>query len=200
MKRTQKRIRFYRSTSVRRWRTGWATLGLAACLVGALMMAGGCPQPPGPGCTSDLDCLAGQVCEGGECVPGEPPGPYCAPELCDDDDPCTIEECVDTDGDGGDECLNTPIECPEGLFCNPDTGECDVELPIVGRHGRGTVTPAGGVVLVSNPDDLAYGARVEIPGGALSAECEITVDAVQEFPDFPEDVQRIGPGGITEFR
>jgi len=95
--------------------------------VPGLVFLAGCPQPPGPGCTSDLDCLAGQVCEGGECVADGPPG-HCAPELCDDNDPCTTEQCVDTDGDGSDECVNTPVECPEGMLCDPDTGECVVDF------------------------------------------------------------------------
>ncbi|NLX12618.1 MAG: fibronectin type III domain-containing protein [Phycisphaerales bacterium] len=39
---------------------------------------------------------------------------------CDDGDLCTIDACVDG------ECVNTPVQCPEGEVCDPDTGQCVV--------------------------------------------------------------------------
>ncbi len=37
---------------------------------------------------------------------------------CDDENLCTVDACVET------VCQNTPVECPEGEVCDPETGEC----------------------------------------------------------------------------
>jgi len=83
---------------------------------------GECQDGPDP-------CTADEVCDevNDLCIVPEPPAPECLPALCDDDDPCTIEECVDTDGDGIEECVNTPVECDDDNPCTIDAcvnGDC----------------------------------------------------------------------------
>lgn len=41
----------------------------------------------------------------------------------DDGDLCTLDTCV-VDDDGAAMAVNTPVECPEGEACDPDTGDC----------------------------------------------------------------------------
>lgn len=62
-------------------------------------------------------------------------------DSCDDSDLCTIDSCNPVDG-----CLNTPVECPEGEQCNPDTedlceegldADCDV---VFDSEGPGMTT------------------------------------------------------------
>ncbi|UCG16755.1 MAG: trypsin-like peptidase domain-containing protein [Phycisphaerales bacterium] len=97
---------------------------------------------------TDVECPEGERCDPdtGECVADtELPVPQCIPALCDDGDPCTIEECVDTDGDAVEECINRPVQCLEGEECDPDSGEC---VPEKAKTGRGTTR--GGCGLFSS--------------------------------------------------
>lgn len=41
---------------------------------------------------------------------------WAAPDLC------TLSACAEPEG----ECLDTQVVCPDGLVCDPDTGQCDV--------------------------------------------------------------------------
>jgi len=51
------------------------------------------------------------------------PGPdACSDNPCDDEDLCTIDTCVDVDGEPV--CTNAPAQCDPGLVCNPADGEC----------------------------------------------------------------------------
>ncbi len=71
-----------------------------------------------------IECDDQVPCTTDECVEGE-----CvfAPIVCDDEDPCTTDECVEG------ECVFTPIVCDDGDLCTTDEcveGEC-VFTPIV---------------------------------------------------------------------
>jgi len=82
---------------------------------------------------------------GDACTPPPAPEPFCTDDAqCDDEDPCTIDTCVDNDGDGlGDECGHEP-KCPEDLTCNPETGECEeASLPPVIAQPRPVARSVG---------------------------------------------------------
>ncbi|MCP4716196.1 MAG: hypothetical protein GY868_13850 [Deltaproteobacteria bacterium] len=51
--------------------------------------------------------------------------------------------------------------------------ELDQGLPVF--EADGTIGPAGGIVLINNTASSIYGARVEIPPGALTADIPVTV-------------------------
>lgn len=59
-----------------------------------------------------------------ECVPEDPSPPRCIPGQCDDGDSCTTDTCIEPDDGAAVECSNTPIDCPGGQTCHPDTGVC----------------------------------------------------------------------------
>jgi len=61
------------------------------------------------------------------CLTGCPPTPpvdACTGFDVDDGDPCTVDTC-ELDADGAAFAVHTPVECPAGSACNPDTGECE---------------------------------------------------------------------------
>lgn len=77
-------------------------------------------------CDGQETCIAG-MCQGGtgacldaaHCDEGTDRCRECIGEdECDDDDPCTIDACVD------DECGNAPVQCPGETFCYSETGQC----------------------------------------------------------------------------
>jgi FG-GAP repeat/K319L-like, PKD domain len=70
-------------------------------------------------CFSSGDpCRTGETCDEATdtCVPD------CPVDDCDDDDACTEDACDDG------ECDHEPVECDDGEFCDPDSGECVVCL------------------------------------------------------------------------
>ena len=97
--------------------------------------AGGNPCIENP-CDDGLICNGVEVCSAAPfpqnftCTPGaplacadaceEPVGcTACSTDAdCDDGDPCTSDECR------GQRCVPTPIECPAGEVCVPQTGMC----------------------------------------------------------------------------
>lgn len=93
-----------------------------------------------PGCETDADCDDGLFCngiescstEGSICVDGEPPcadNETCDDELdqcippCDDDADCDDEDLCTTDACNEGECVNTAVDCENGV-CNPADGIC----------------------------------------------------------------------------
>ncbi|MBN1512970.1 MAG: thrombospondin type 3 repeat-containing protein [Phycisphaerae bacterium] len=73
---------------------------------------------------------------GDACEEEEPGQPVCVEdEECDDGDLCTVDTCA------GGQCVYTPVECPDGTACLPETGECVAEqepgqqLPAALRDG-----------------------------------------------------------------
>ncbi|UCF32261.1 MAG: calcium-binding protein [Phycisphaerales bacterium] len=100
--------------------TGACVAGTAPCPEGEFCVEGNkaCLE-----CLSDEDCPNGQLCAPatGRCVEAC----LCiSDQECDDGDPCTVNTCVDC------ECVSTPKDCNDHLFCNgyeycdPETGEC----------------------------------------------------------------------------
>lgn len=90
----------------------------------------------------------------GDACAEEPPGqPVCTEhEECDDEDLCTVDECLDG------ECVHTPVVCEEGAICDPATGQCvDEETPgqqLPGGAGRAACGLYNGVALILMPLSL----------------------------------------------
>jgi hypothetical protein len=91
---------------------------------------------------------------GDACDEEEPEQPVCIEDAqCDDDDLCTIDRCVDG------QCVYTAVECPEGTFCLPETGECVAEESDSGQQLPAVLRRVGcgifnGVALILLPLSL----------------------------------------------
>ena len=123
---------------------GLLKVGTGLTLAVTLAMLSGCPFVPQPACTTNEDCadtpdtplclvdeanaannacvacLTDADCPQGICAQGQ--GYVCveciADADCDDGDLCTTDVCDAAT------CTFTPVECAEGEFCDPATGEC----------------------------------------------------------------------------
>jgi hypothetical protein len=73
------------------------------------------PAPDGTQCIPTSLCQEQGRCQAGECVG--------TPRSCDDDNPCTVDSCSQTEG-----CVTTPVECPQPTnpckvgVCRPERG------------------------------------------------------------------------------
>jgi triacylglycerol lipase len=96
------------------------------CEDGHCAYAPECSQPGCTECDTDEDCTAGPPCSTGVCDVHGCQDKTCRYILCDDDNPCTIDECV------GDVCTHEERSCDIGNACkvgscDPATGVCQYE-------------------------------------------------------------------------
>ena len=66
-----------------------------------------------------------------------------------------------------------------------------------GSEASGVVGSDGGSVEVTDPDSDLYGARVEIPAGALSEEQEISISKASTIPEPPNDRFQVQGSAVT---
>ena len=85
------------------------TNGACACPAGTVPSGNACVQQPGqPGCTSNAQCGAGQVCQAGSCVP--------IPLQCTQDADCGEAGVICVNG----ACVIQPGECEQDNDCGPN--------------------------------------------------------------------------------
>ncbi len=125
-----------------------------------------CPGDPNPG-QEDSDGNG----VGDACTPTPQPQPFCnvgGDARCDDQNPCTVDTCVDNDGDGlGDACEH-PDKCAADQTCNPDTGECE-EPP--------------------EPQPLPCNTHADCPAGQL---CNADTNRCEDRPPRPRNTTGCG--------
>ncbi len=90
------------------------------CPEGMMCSADGCVIPPAcefdDTCDDGIACNGAETCGDGMCVAGEPIG-------CDDENSCTVDECIDDAEDGG--CAFTPVDFLNDPRACGQTGEDD---------------------------------------------------------------------------
>ena len=80
---------------------------------------------------------------------------------------------------------------------------CTATFGVIHVEAIATIGPAGGVVEVTNPGSPLFGAKVDIPAGALSISTEIFIASVSPEPAAPPGLEirgpfaEFGPDGLT---
>jgi Cys-rich repeat protein len=128
----------------------------ADCAAGQLCASGTCVSPP-VGCTTDADCASGQVCAGGVCVAGSScDGGACVPSGCVSNADCAANEsCVRNTCIANSTGCTSSAQCPPGTACQ--SGAC---VPTVSSSCQvsGTGAYSGSAASVMTCSALGSGA------------------------------------------
>ncbi len=96
---------------------------------------------------------------------------------------CNVSD-TDSDNDGVQDCNDT---CP-----NTPEGETDAEGCLDTQRVSKVIGPEGGVVEVTDPNSIMYGAKIEIPEDTLSVEVEFYIDKSEGPCELPETTTPAG--------
>lgn len=122
----------------------------------------------------------------------------CAGDPCDDDNLCTTDTCVASNGVA--ECTNEPVDCGD-MFCNPDDGECvecltdencDNDMFCDGAETCGADNTCAAGTNPCSADQVCLEATDE----CVAIEC--TMDSECDDGEFCNGAETCGDNGLCE--
>jgi len=116
-------------------------------------------------CTDDGDCDDGNPCTTDTCGAEDTCEYSNNTEACDDANLCT-------EGDvcAGGACAGTPVDCPQGTTCNPESGDC-VATPLIIAYNdlNSSAGDANAVNVTEHPYTAVNAPLVDYPTGAVTS-------------------------------